>query len=253
MKISLITATLNNVNGLRKTIDSVRSQLAGDYELEHIIVDGESTDGTAEFLLNQQGIKVLSSPPRGIYDAVNVGIKHATGDIIGLLHADDTFARADVLKLISNAFRAFGCDFLYGDVHFEENGRITRYYSGKSASRKWMLRGFAPPHPSLYMTAKTGKNVGLYHPYFRLSGDFEMFVRLFCTGKYKGHYLEADMVCMAPGGLSSQWRHRLFTHNNERLRAFSVNGIHRTYFDILPHYIHVIKSYLWPRKQQKLH
>lgn len=253
MKVSIITITRNNAAGLRRTIDSVASQRHVN-TLEHIIVDGESTDNTPEIIAAAPTHPVVTSQtPRGVYNAINAGLRLATGDIVGLLHAGDVFSDRHVLDDVCSAFRENpGTDFIFGDVHFAvPGGRVARYYSAEICSPENIPSGIYPPHPSLYMRRHVHEKVGFYDDSFISAGDFEMFIRLFCKNDFNWLYLPRDMVCMQPGGVSSTLYYRLIGNNRERLHALRQNGIKPSYIRLFPHYIHAFKSYLWrhPRKK----
>ena len=252
MKVSIITITRNNAEGLRRTIESVRSQ-RHVHTLEHIIVDGESTDNTQQVIAEAGGSpKVVSRAPRGVYDAINGGLEHVTGDIIGLLHAGDVFTDRHVLDDVCAAFAEHPeADFIFGDVHFSASGgRVARYYSGHECNPATLMTGIYPPHPSMYIRRECQQKAGFYNADYVSAGDFEMFVRLFKVHGMKWHYIGRDMVRMKPGGVSATLYNRLWGNNRERMRAFRENGIKTSFFRIIPRYLHVIKSYLCrhPRK-----
>lgn len=298
MTISLITISFNNACGLRRTLASVHGQEL-PCDVEHIIVDGMSSDGSREILdaavrgdfdrtvpSGKYHVRVMFSEPRGVYNALNVGLKASTGNIIGMLHAGDAFAAPDILAAVAGAFdntnstssrianplkaspftrdvTSFQAspDFVFGDIHYAravsgtvgcpwEPGNYRsagRYYSGRYGSLKSVLNGYAPPHPSLYMSRKCLEKVGLYKEDYKTAADFEMFVRLFCNRTLRFSYIARDMVCMEPGGMSASWRSRLRDNNRERMRAFRENGIRRPAFAPLLHYIYMIKSQLWQK------
>lgn len=242
-KISLITITHNNADGLRRTLASVSGHKYG--ALQHIVVDGMSTDETDTVLADAEAVQVVKAEPRGVYNAINVGLHAADGDIVGLLHAGDVFSSDDVMQQIADAFSgADAPDFVFGDVHFvDSQGQVTRYYSGENFTADSVRYGMAPPHPSLYLTAVAARRAGDYREDFALSGDFEMFVRL-TRGGYSWRYLPLDMVTMDSGGLSSKWRHRLITHNVERMRALRLNGVKRQPLLFALNYFYVLKSFI---------
>lgn len=245
-RISLITITRNNADGLRRTIESVAGQ--DTQPMEHIIVDGMSIDHTPLILEHAaKNVLVIKAEPRGVYHAINTGIERATGDVIGLLHAGDVFSSGNVLSCVSDMFAcAQAPDFIFGDVHFANprSGHVTRYYSADGFSPSDIADGFSPPHPSLYMTAQACRHIGPYKTHYRVSADFEMFVRLFNDNTLTWRYMPVDMVTMSTGGLSSKLIHRLYTHNRERMTAFRENGIKSSYMRICKHYIKVLKSYI---------
>ncbi len=250
MKLSLITITKNNLAGLKRTVKSILQQTISD--VQYVIVDGESTDGTAEFLATlPDNFKVVVAKPMGVYNALNEGIKACDGDIIGMLHAGDTFNHKKILQKVTekfNADRALG--YLYGDIHYTNHkyNRRTRYYSGADCSLTTMLRGFAPPHPSLFMTSNVVQQVGPYREHFKIAGDFDVFLRLFSNSKIKGTYLPLDMVEMAPGGLSTSLKSRLYTNNVEKVQALRENGYKSLWLHVYARYYYIIKSTLCQTK-----
>lgn len=275
MQIAVITITRNNAEGLRRTIDSVRCQTYAD--ILHIIVDGDSTDATAAILDAERRAAtamVITAPPAGVYDAINRGISAALdagADVLGLLHAGDTYTSEDVLARIADAFAQSAAaqsaaeadratrpadarpaaaqvrpDFVYGDLHYSRAGsdKVLRYY-GAAHFRPSMLRqGYAPGHPTLYLSRRAVLAVGPYDTSFRVGGDFEMWLRLYEHPELTPRYIPMDMVCMDTGGLSQRWYARLITNNRERLRSFRLHGMPASHLNILRHYTHVIKSYI---------
>lgn len=235
MKISIVTITRNNAEGLRQTLQSVYSQSFSD--IEHIIVDGNSNDASAAVLAEaaELGSLVVKREPRGVYDAINVGLEHAHGGVIGLLHAGDVLDNENIISTISQAFAGNEHpDFVYGDVRIGK-----RLYSGQRASRQSLLSGFAPPHPSLFVTAGTMRAAGPYSTEYAISGDYEMFLRLFFNDALSGHYMPLVTTLMAPGGLSAKWRNRLFVNNRERLRALRSHNLPASPLRLLKRYLYL--------------
>jgi hypothetical protein len=111
-----------------------------------------------------------------------------------------------------------------------------------------MLRGFAPPHPSLFITSNVVQQVGLYREHFKIAGDFDVFLRLFSNSKIKGTYLPLDMVEMAPGGLSTSLKSRLYTNNVEKVQALRENGYKSLWLHVYARYYYIIKSTLCQTK-----
>ena len=210
MKISLITVTYNSGKTLFTTLESVLSQT--NQHLEYIIVDGVSKDNTVDLIKEYESrfkgrLKWVSEPDSGLYDAMNKGIRMATGDIIGILNSDDFFTNNDVLEKVAEEFKVDSViDAVYGDIHFvkdEDLTKCTRYYSS-SYFRPWLLRfGFMPAHPSFYVRKEIYQKYGLYDLQLRTSSDFEMMVRLFGKNKIKAKYIPMDFVTMRTGGEST--------------------------------------------------
>lgn len=232
MKISIITATFNSGKTVRDTIESVLSQTYPD--IEYLIVDGASKDNTMDIVKEMEPrfkgrLHYISEPDKGIYDAMNKGIKMATGDIVGILNSDDFFTSENVIKKVANAFEENDVDAIYGDIHFVKDDNLkkcTRYYSSKSF-RTWMLRcGFMPAHPSFYCKRKVFEEYGLYDLQYRTSSDFEMMVRLLAKYKIKTKYLPMDFVTMREGGESTAGLASKKKVNVDVSRSLKVHGIY---------------------------
>lgn len=210
MTISVITACRNSAATLQDTIDSVLRQTHPD--VEHIIMDGASTDGTVELIRRNEPryygrLKWVSEHDSGMYDAMNKGILMAAGDVVGILNSDDFYTSDDVLERVAGEFAADPTlEAVYGDIHFVKEPdmkRCTRYFSSR-LFRPWLLRfGFMPPHPSLYCRREVYEKYGLYDLEFRTSSDYEMVVRLFGRYKINARYMNMDFVTMRAGGAST--------------------------------------------------
>lgn len=248
MKISIITINLNNAFGLRRTINSIATQvahLAPGGEIEHIIVDGESHDGSLDRLPRDLKSIVLSAPAKGVYNAINVGLDVVTGDIVGLLHSGDVYASPDALSIIAGRFMApDNVDFIWSDVTVGK-----RFYSGKDFTPGSLLSGFAPPHPSLYMRRSVFEKAGKYDESFKVAGDFDYFIRLFHDPYIRGIYMPGALVQMEAGGLSQKFVNRVWTNNRERLRALRKNGLPASPWRIVTHYKNVFSGFLCSTKK----
>ena len=153
MKLSLITATYNSAETISNAINSVRNQKIDN--LEYIVIDGCSTDGTLEILKENADIisKWVSEPDKGIYDALNKGLKMASGEIVGFLHSDDSFANDRILQNIIDVFDMQPIDFLYGDLEYitsAEPYKVLRYWKSGYFTPKNLKKGWMPPHPTVY-------------------------------------------------------------------------------------------------------
>ncbi len=247
MKISIITINRNNADGLERTVRSIAAQLPAleGHELEHIVIDGQSNDGSLSRLIPELSSRIEISAPRGVYHALNVGVPLATGDIVGLLHAGDVYTADDILAQVVNTFKDNKeTDFVWGDITL---GR--RYYSGAGFTPKLLESGFAPPHTSLYLRTSVARAMGQYDESFRVAADFDYFVRLFNNKAFHGRYIPRVMVAMEPGGMSQLWRNRLWYNNMERLRSLRKNGIPASRLRVLSHYTTVLKGYLCSPKK----
>lgn len=245
MKISIVTITRNNCAGLARTIASVRAQRAdaSDVAIEHIVVDGESCDGTARLLEGQDDIIVVRATPQGVYHAINRGIEAARGDVLMLLHAGDVFASNKIVERVAAEFADPSLDFVFGDLHYvNSRGRTVRRYKGQHGGTAALLHGYAPPHPTLAVRMTAQHSVGLYSEDYIIAADFEMFGRLFCRTDLKYLYLPLDMVEMEAGGISSSLVSRLWINNREKLRALRRCGLPASMLRVLSHYLYIAKN-----------
>jgi len=254
VKITIITATRNNVTTLSKTIDSVLLQSYSD--IEYIIVDGASTDGSLEVIKDYANryphkIKYISEPDKGVYSAINKGIRMSTGDVVGILHGNDCFSSDDVLSRVYEEMTKNDSPFLYGDVKYTKVGseKVVRYYSAAQFTPSHLLQGIAPPHPSLYMRRYLFDDFGLYKENYLIGADFDMFLRLMIVNNIHGKYLPMDMVTMTTGGLSTQIYHQIFTNNREKYRALRENSCNVSVYLLLKRYLCTLKSF---RKKKPL-
>ena len=238
MKITLITAARNSAKTLTTAIESVLGQQGVD--LDYIVVDGASTDGTVELLKTYEPrfngrMRWLSEPDKGMYDAINKGIKMATGDIIGILNADDVLATNDTLAHIAEKFNHVEqVDCVYADIRFVREGdsvealraaKTVRYCSARFWS-PWMFRFAAMvPHPSFYVRRECFERLGNYSLDYRICSDFELELRFLKLAKLRSKYLHECVVVMRMGGAStSGWKSNKEI-NKEDLRALRAHGI----------------------------
>ena len=247
MKISLITINRNNAAGLARTCRSIlaQEQVGTGFDLEHIVVDGASTDDSLKQILPGLNSIVLVSEPQGVYNAINNGLRKASGDVIGLLHSGDELAHPAVLAEVSDAFGAGDMDYLWGDVRIGK-----RFYSGDDFNRKTLLGGFAPPHPSLYVSRNTFEQIGYYDENLHTAADYDYFVRLHLASNLKGRYLKEIIVNMEPGGLSQTLKNRLWHNNTERLASLRKNGLPASRLKLMTHYKKVIQGFLCSSKKK---
>lgn len=231
MKISLITATYNSGRVLRTTLESVLKQTYSD--IEYIIIDGASKDNTMDLVheyepLFNGRIKWLSEPDKGIYDAMNKGIRMATGDIVGIINSDDFYHRTDVLSCVAEAFEEPGVQAVYGDVRFVHPGdldKTIRYYSSKVFSPKLFRYGFMPAHPTFFTYKKYFEEFGYYKTDYKIAADYELLVRFLYVHKLQAKYLPLDFMKMRTGGVSTASVRSNILLNKEIVRACRENGL----------------------------
>ena len=226
LKISLITVTRNAQNTIKRCIDSVLSQ---DYaNIEYIVIDGQSNDGTIAIIngYQQQIACFISEPDKGIYDAMNKGIKIATGDIVGILNADDCFTDRKVLSEVAEAFMNNNIDALYGNLEYVKpgGGVIRKWHSGsyKVGYFNW---GWMPPHPTFYCKRLIFNEFGYYDLGFGTAADYELMLRFMYLNKLRVHYLNKLMVTMSIGGASNKSINSRFKAWKFDFRAMGKNGV----------------------------
>lgn len=229
MKISIITVCYNSEATIRDTIESVLSQSYAD--IEYIIIDGASSDGTLHIVdeYRDRISTVVSEPDEGIYDAMNKGIKLATGDVIGILNSDDFFADNTVITTVADAFENDNIiSGIYGDLIYVQRNNCdikVRDYSSNFFA-KWKIRfGLMLPHPTMYLKREVFADFGFYKLTYRVAADFEFITRLVMGGIVVKR-LPKVMVKMRDGGISSTglwWR---IHQNMEIVRACRENGLY---------------------------
>ena len=217
MKVSIITVCYNSEKTISDTIDSVINQ--SYYDIEYIIIDGNSTDRTLSKIskFKKNISKIISENDDGIYDALNKGIRLATGDIIGILHSDDAFYDSDIIKKIVKIFTSKNTvDLLWGDVVFiNKNNKIKRVYSGKNINRKSFKIGIMPPHPSVFIKADVYKKYGSFNTKYKIASDYDFLYRLIVLNKIKCYYIPCILVKMKLGGLSNKSLFNIYQLNHE--------------------------------------
>ena len=210
-------------------------------EVEHIVIDGASTDGTLELLKQHQSkfSHLLSTPDCGIYDAMNKGLKLASGEIICFLNADDFYVSKHVLSFVAKEMKERGLDALLGDVGFfnanNTNKIVRRYRSGRFSPEK-LAWGWMPAHPSLFLHQGVVKRVGLFKINYKIAGDFDYIVRAFYRQNLRYHHVPEVLVMMQTGGVSTSGMLSKLVLNNEMLRACRESGISTNIIKILSRY-----------------
>lgn len=227
MKLSIITPVFND----RRVGGAIESALAQQHahELELVVVDAGSTDGTLELLTQyREQISVLvSEPDQGIFHGMNKGIAHATGEVVGILNADDRYSDPLVLRDVADAFGAdASVDACYGDmVYINEAGRIVRYWKAGCARRaKWRF-GWMPPHPTFFVRRQIYQRHGVFDLSYPIAADYELMLRLIRKHQINLAYLNRVVMNMAPGGNSTRTVMRILQANMEVARACRSHGM----------------------------
>ncbi len=228
MKISVVTATWNSAATIADTLVSVNAQTHPD--VEQIIVDGGSTDATLA-IVKAQGERVtvvVSERDKGIYDAMNKGLKLASGDVVGLLNSDDFLASPDVLETVAEAFADPAVDAVYGDLCYVRQNmpsQIVRYWRSGPFRSGSFARGWAPPHPTLYVRRELYDRFGSFDLAYSLAADFELMVRFLEVHRVRVRYLPQVLVRMRMGGASNKSLRNIVRANREIWRALHHHGL----------------------------
>lgn len=245
LKVSIITVVYNRKKTIARAIESVLKQTY--QEIEYIIIDGCSTDGTVEILqtYNDGRIsKLISEPDGGIYSALNKGLQLATGDVVGFIHSDDFLAHENVVAQLASVFeKDETCDMVYGDLSFfdsENIDKVTRNYRSKFF-KTWMMRfALQPAHPTVYARKRVYETVGGFNENYRISADFDWLLRFFWFTKYNFQYLPITMVNMQQGGASTGGLKSMIKHNKEDLEILKSHGIFSNWLFVIAKYLYKI-------------
>lgn len=228
IKISVVTAVRNRESQIETALQSIQKQTHSD--VEHIIQDGLSTDGTLEVVARYQTeqMDVLSEKDSGIYDAINRGIRRATGDVIGLMHSDDFFASDTVLAQVATAFADPEVDGVYGDLDYvaaDDTTKIIRRWRSGPYTRRRLRQGWMPPHPTLYLRRAVFDQWGLYDASYQIAADYDAMLRYLEKGRIQLAYIPEVLVKMRLGGESNRDLARILRKSREDLRAIRTNQV----------------------------
>ena len=226
MKFSLITVCYNSANTIEDTFRSVLKQTYQNFE--YIVIDGCSTDKTVELIKKYASIfhgkmRWISEKDNGIYDAMNKGIKMASGDIIGIINSDDVFARSDALSMIASAFLHHTCDAVYGDLEVrDENLKEThRLFIAKKGNYRL---GWYPPHPTLYLKKSVYETFGFSDLKYRIAADYDFMIRIM-KAKISFYYIPKVLVYMRSGGISTNGLSGYFANFKESCAVLRHNKV----------------------------
>ncbi len=239
MKISIITVCFNSEATIRDTIESVLTQ---DYaDLEYIIIDGASTDGTLEIIdeYRDRIATVVSEPDTGIYDAMNKGIAKATGDVVGILNSDDFYVDTSVVATVVAGFEQKKVDSVFADLVVVDPVRmnkIVRYYRANHFTPAKFAYGWMPPHPTFFVKRSCYEKLGSYRTDYKIAADYELLVRFLAVSGVSYSYLPQVLIKMRAGGVSSRNLKSNWVLNKEIVRACRENGIPTNLFKVLCKY-----------------
>ncbi len=241
MKVSVITVCYNSSAFIKTCIDSVISQNYSD--IEYIIVDGLSNDNTMEIVYSygDKITKIVSEKDGGTYDAMNKGIKMATGEIIAILNSDDLFYDNQVIERVVKSFKNTQADLVYADIVYitgDNLDKIVRYYSPKNHTLKDLEYGLIPPHPGVFVRKSCYEKYGTFHDTkYRICCDYDLLVRLLYVHKVPFYYLPIIATKMRTGGSSSLTFKTFFQINGERIRSCKANNVPTNYLKLYVKYL----------------
>lgn len=228
MKITIITAVYNRAGTVGEAVGSVQSQNHSD--LEHLVQDGGSTDGTLDVLhaIDDPRMQVVSEADGGIYDALNRAIERATGDVVGLMHSDDFFAHERVLEHVAAAFGDPLVDGVYGDLDYVSGAdptRVIRHWRAGTYAPEKLARGWMPPHPTLYLRRSVFERWGAYDTSFRIAADYDAMLRWLVKANVRLAYIPEVLVRMRVGGKSNRSLGSILQKSREDYRALGRNEV----------------------------
>lgn len=231
MRITVITAVYNNRATIGSALESILNQSYANTEL--VVIDGASTDGTLAVLESYRprlGV-LISERDQGIYDALNKGIKNATGDVVGFLHADDVFENSEVLAKVAAVFQDPSIDAVYGDlvyVQHDDIRQVIRYWKSGHYDAAGLSRGWMPPHPTFYVRRSVYERLGGFDTRYRIAADYDTVLRFLAVGKIRAAYIPDVLVRMRAGGISNRSIKTIFRKSLEDidvLRRNQVGGV----------------------------
>lgn len=240
MKVSIITVTYNCESTIEDTILSVANQ---DYsDIEHIIIDGASTDKTMEVIAKHKDNlqHITSESDGGPYHAMNKGIKCANGEIVGILNGDDAYYDETCISAIVKVFLEKGVAAVCGNLVYvspENLGRVVRFYSSEGFKPHMFSFGIMPAHPSCFILRQCYEEYGLYKENYKIAADFELLLRFFKVHGVSYSCLPKILVKMRTGGLSTNSLKSNWILNKEILKACKENNIHTNFFKVFSKYL----------------
>jgi len=239
MKISIITVVWNNKETIKDAIDSVLNQTYKD--IEYIIVDGASTDGTVE-IVQSYGDKItkfVSEKDNGLYDAMNKGIALATGDVVGILNSDDFYIDEFVIEKVVKVFEEKEVDSMFADLVYVKPDNLektVRYYDSSKFDPSKFAYGWMPAHPTFFVKREVYERYGVFKTDYKIASDYEILVRFLKKYKLSYFYLNEVIIKMRMGGISTSGFKSNYILNKEIIRACKENDIDTNWIKVLSKY-----------------
>ena len=251
-KISIITATYNAAETIHDCLECVKKQTV---EVEHILVDGMSEDSTISIIKGYRDsvAHIISEPDKGIYDAMNKGLKLAGSDIIGILNADDFYPASDILAKVTHAFDNPKIDACYGDLLYVDGTnteKIVRNWRSGSFSPEKFYWGWMPPHPTFFVRRSIYKKYGLFDMELGSAADYEIMLRFLVKHEIKAAYIPEVLVKMRTGGISNaSVKNRLAANRMDR-KAWAINDLKPYPWTLWMKPLRKVGQWIWKTKQQ---
>lgn len=227
-------------------MDSVARQTHAD--VEHLVIDGASKDQTVEIAKQRstQHTRIISEPDKGIYDAMNKGLRLACGEVIGFLNADDMFADDQVLSRVAAVFKNPAIEACFGDLLYvtEDNRCVVRYWKSRHYAHGSFARGWSPAHPTFYIKRSALERLGHFDLSYRLAADTEFMLRYLEKGRVRAAYIPQVQVRMRVGGATNRSLQNVLRQNREIFKALDRNAVPYSSVSFI---FHKVASRLWQR------
>jgi glycosyltransferase involved in cell wall biosynthesis len=236
MKVSVITAVFSNKAFVKNAIESVLAQK--NVEIEYIVVDGGSKDGTVE-IVKSYGTRIhkfISEPDEGVYFALNKGISLASGDVIALLHSDDFYAHSFVLSQVVEAFEQTQCDAVYSNLYYVKSSntnKIIRLWDSGDYKKNDFYKGWMPPHPAFFAKRSVYEQFGSFNTLLKSAADYELMLRLIFKNQIQLEYIPKFFVKMRTGGASNRSLLNRIKANMEDRKAWYINGLEPKWYTLM--------------------
>ena len=246
LKISIITVSYNAASTIGDTLTSIADQ--SHESIEHIIIDGASSDHTSEIVSRFPHVsKYVSEKDKGIFYAMNKGIEMASGDVVGILNADDLYSHHDVLHNVAELFKDSSVDAVYADLNLVDSAdtrKVKRKWRSGSYKVNDFYWGWMPPHPTFFVRRSVYLNLGMFNTVLNSSADYELMLRLLLKHEIKAAYLQDVIVNMRLGGKSTaSLKNRLIANQEDRM-AWALNGVKPHYFTLILKPLRKLKQFI---------
>ena len=234
MKVTIITVAFNAAKTIGDTLSSVASQTYPD--IEHIIIDGDSIDGTQEVIKGYQHVAhFISEKDEGLYFAMNKGLALASGDVVAVLNADDFYTSTSAIEKVVNIFKLHNTDSVYADLVYvnKDYTKITRNWKAGAFSRTKFYNGWMVPHPTFFVKRECYQKLGYFDTSLRYAADYELMLRFMIKHQITSFYIPETLVIMKSGGKSNESIFNRYKINREDRRAWTINHLQPHLFTLI--------------------